>query len=373
MASTTKPAGTYVYQGETKQGYIKDGKTYTDENYTTEVPVGSTVYTNDGAFIKSGIGGIRMDETPVSPTPAKSTTTPVSYTVNGAVSQGYMKDGKTYTDAAMTQRVPNGAIVHAPNGSTYEMTANGGVPTAQTVINDFNNQAKGYTDAYEAAKKAQEKQIKTNVNAAVSRVQAQKDQAYRDQQEADRVAYNAYLRAINPYGANAQQAVALGLGNSGFSETSLTAAGNQYQQNINNNLLARIKAVNDLNVMIEEARASGDEQRANLLTAYAQNIANMGINIAQSNATIAQSAADAAYARTRDKIADERYNAEQKKADEALEYSRKQDDYNRNIDTISTAISLIDKGLSPDSVAKILNLSPDMLTAINGYYARLGY
>lgn len=351
------PVGSYEYDGKLHQGYIQNGKTYTDNTYTTEVPVGSKVYTNGGTFIKGSSGGVKTDNTPISAVPAQTNTNGngVRYTVGGVAKDGYMKDGITYTDKTMAQRVPNGAIVHTAGG-TYEMTENGGVPTAQTVINDYKNQSKAYMDAYSAAQKAQEQKIDANVRAAVARLNAQKAEAEQQKKEADRVAYNAYLRATNPYGANAQQMASLGLGGSGFSETNLASLGNEYQAQVMQSVLARDAALRDIALKIEEARLAGDAQKAEALSAYYQNVASMGLEIAQGNAYIAQNAANAAYERTRDAIADEQY------ADEIA--------YNREQNTLMTAIQLIDKGFTPENVSKILNLSPDMFNAISGYYAR---
>ena len=352
MASLIKPAGTYEYNGETKQGYIKDGKTYTDDTYSTEVPVGSKVYTNGGTFIKGSSGGVKTDNTPISATPANGNG--VRYTVGGVAKDGYMQNGITYTDKTMAQRVPNGAIVHTAGG-TYEMTENGGVPTAQTVINDYKNQSKAYMDAYSAAQKAQEQKIDANVRAAMARLNAQKAEAEQQKKEADRVAYNAYLRATNPYGANAQQMASLGLGGSGFSETNLASLGNEYQANVMQSVLARDAALRDIGLKIEEARLAGDAQKAEALSVYYQTVANMGLNTAQVNASLAQNAANAAYARTRDAIADANY--EEEKA------------YNRQLESLNTAFQLVDKGISPENAAKMLNLSPDVLNALKAYYA----
>ena len=116
--------------------------------------------------------------------------------------------------------------------------------------------------------------------------------------------------------------------------------------------MERDEALRNIDLQIEEARLSGDMQKAEALSAYKQQVASLGLSIAQTNASIAQSAADSAYARSRDVVEDKRY-AEDK-----------------NVDAISNAIALIDKGFTPDVVAKIFNLSPEVVSAINGYYAR---
>ena len=359
VQSGNPPAGTYEIGGERKQGYIKNGVTYTDPDFTNEVPVGSKVYTNDGIFIKSGGGSLKVDKPPVSATaPAKATAnsgTPVTYTVDGVVHKGYLKDGYTYTDDTYSTRVPIGAIEHT-GGGTYEMTANGGVPTSQTQINDFKRESSTYLDAYKAAQTAQEKQIDANVRAAINRLNEQKNAAEEAKKEADRVAYNTYLRAVNPYGANAQQVASLGLGNSGFSETNLASMGNEYQEAMSRARLERDAAIRNINLQIEEARLSGDMEKAAALSAYAQNLANMGLSIAQTNASIAQNAANAAYTRSRDAVADNRY------ADET--------EYSRNQDKIALALQLMQMGLSMENAAKVLGVSESEFAAMVGYYAR---
>jgi hypothetical protein len=61
MAST----GTIDYIDSTntkKQGYYKDGVTYTDDTYNTEIPVGSMVDTAGGVYQKTSSGSVKIGE-----------------------------------------------------------------------------------------------------------------------------------------------------------------------------------------------------------------------------------------------------------------------------------------------------------------------
>ncbi len=347
-------AGKILYQGGDIVGKKKNSNTVPQTGTSAQ----RTTNTVMGASVPAAIHQVATpkETTPTVTPVSKAKSTPVTYTIDGKAKTGYVdENGVTYTDPNHSTRVPYGSIVYA-GGSSYQMTDAGGVPTPQAQINDYDKQSALYMNAYAAAHEAQQKQIDANVTAAINRLSAQKRDVEQQKREADRVAYNTYLRAVNPYGANAQQMASLGLGNSGYSETNLASLGNQHQEAVNQAILARDKALRDIELQIEEARLSGDEQKAAAIAAYAQNYANMGLSLAQARAAIAQSAANAAYTQERDRISDARY------AEETA--------YNREQNLFDKYVALVEGGLFPDDAAKVLGISQTQIDALKSYYAR---
>lgn len=90
-----------------------------------------------------------------------------------------------------------------------------------------------------------------------------KTQAKTTQAEANRAAQKTYLDTVNPYGYNAQSLAAIGLANSGISESSRISAGNTYQNAVSQNQ----KSYDDT------------ARQANL--AYQQDVLNAGSSKAQ--------------------------------------------------------------------------------------------
>lgn len=235
---------------------------------------------------------------------------PGTYIVDGKVNQGYIKDGRTYTDQNYTQRVPVGATVYTSGGRTYRMGVDGGAPTEQTILNDYNSMANGYIDEYRASRDAYDKKVDADVQAALDRISAQQAGINRERDAANRASYGAYLQAVNPYGVNAQRMAAIGLDNSGYSETSMLSAGNTYQQAINENELARISAIEELNRQANEAVLAGQGQKAEAYAEYARYLASLGMQNAQYASDLSMNAANSAYGKERDQVSDTRYDAE---------------------------------------------------------------
>lgn len=185
--------------------------------------------------------------------------------------EGWIKDGKTYTDEAATTRVPVGATVQTAGG-TYKMTSNGGIPTYATSKNQYQSAANAAINAYKSAGQVQEDRINSATNAAVKELNRQKGIAEQNREDANREAYHAYLAASNPYGAAEEQRVKIGLADSGYSETSKMKLASAYAGQLNENYRAMNEQLQNLDVQIAEARASGQYELANMYEARAQNI-----------------------------------------------------------------------------------------------------
>lgn len=200
--------------------------------------------------------------------PAQSTT---YWDVNGNPQTGYIKNGMTFTDEAMTQRVPVGATVQTAGG-TFNMTDNGGVPTAATARNQFLQGTDAAINAYKAAGQIQNERINSATNAAIAELNRQKQIAGQNRQDADRAARDAYRAAANPFGAMEEQRVRLGLDNSGYAESSKLRLASDLAAQMTANQRAMNEQLRDIDVQIAEARAQGKYELANMLEARAQNI-----------------------------------------------------------------------------------------------------
>lgn len=193
------------------------------------------------------------------------------YDPNGKKSDGYIKDGKTYTDENFTQRVPVGSTVETAGG-TYKMTESGGVPTYQTAQNNYKNKTQEHIAAYEGAARAREEAINAATTAAIERLNAQKKQADVNYTEANREAQAAYISASNPYGAAEEQRAKIGLADSGYAESSKLKLAGAYQEQLSENLRRKQALQAELEARISEARATGQYELASALEAQAQNV-----------------------------------------------------------------------------------------------------
>lgn len=200
---------------------------------------------------------------------------------NGDVHEGWIKDGKTYMDEAGTARVPTGATVQT-NGGTFKMTENGGIPTQDTARNQYENKSNAAINAYKAAGQVQQDRIKSATTAAIAEMNRQKNLAQQNRKDADTAAKEAYRQAANPFGALEEKRVRLGLDNSGYSESSKLKLASAYANQVNENLRAMNDQLAEIDVQIAQAKASGQNELANMLEARAQNIMQQEIAL-QSN------------------------------------------------------------------------------------------
>lgn len=111
------------------------------------------------------------------------------------------------------------------------------------------------------------KQTQMNIDAL------EKNKAEVDQQanKVNQGLYTEYKKATNPYGVNAEQLYARGLGNSGYAETTQTNLYNTYQKNVTDTVNNAQKLKSDFDFQINQARQTGDITLAqNALQIYMQ-------------------------------------------------------------------------------------------------------
>ncbi len=95
---------------------------------------------------------------------------------------------------------------------------------------NYNNTIKGLDRYYGQTKK----NIESTTDQRVKELNQKKAQASRDAITEGRAANAEYLKSINPYGYNAQKQAGMGLGRSGFAESSKSANFNSMQNRVAN-------------------------------------------------------------------------------------------------------------------------------------------
>lgn len=337
--------------GNKKTGYIEGGVTYTDSSLSTRVPTGSVVQTAGGTYYKGTENGVKINQ---------STGGGDSYTLQDGNSYTtyYDDGGSAYMDQELTTKIPFGTT-NTKNGSQYYNDETlGNVPTASGAINDYYN---NYDDMKDYLQQATDARITANDIATQQRIDELKyyEQKINDAHaQADRESYNAYIQAINPYGANAQQIARLGLSNSGYSESMMTSLGNTYQQALAGNEQAKIEALSELSRLADQARAEGDRQSYNVYADMYQSIYNAGV---QKMNTGAQFSMQAATMLNNNKAREEEYAREDARTH--LETDA------QNAQTRTQTANLIAKVLlsgemSVSQIASILNVSTSDIYAL---------
>ena len=273
--------------------------------------------------------------------------------VNGNPQTGYIKNGMTFTDEAMTQRVPVGATVQTAGG-TFKMTDNGGVPTAATARNQFLQGTDAAINAYKAAGRIQNDRINSATNAAIAELNRQKQIAGQNREDADRAARDAYRAAANPFGAMEEQRVRLGLDNSGYAESSKLRLASDLAAQLTANQRAMDEQLRDIDVQIAEARASGQYELANMLEARAQNI--MQNQIAKQNTLYSTDMQAMNMAENTRQFNDQMaYERESDAREEAL--AKEQNKYN-------LALTFLENGMDSDFVINTLGIPAEDVSAM---------
>ena len=354
--------------GSKSTGYIKDGATYTDRTFKTRVNPGSMVSTGGGNYYLGTQSpyGVKVDD-------AGANTDAFIY--GGRRYRAYFdNNGKAYVDAAMTTPVPNGAQYERGGSLYYNDPTLGSVATVAGAINNYKTNIAGYETTVRNAADAQVRQIDARTQQQIREIEARKAQLEEEYKAANRASYNAYLNAINPYGANAQTLASLGLSNSGFAETSMVNIVNAYQNAINGNALDKIRALREINLAIDGAIAEGDAQRYQVYANMHEQIAQGLVNSASQLANLEMSAAELLNSNTwRERETAEntrRYEQESARAD--LELSLKQE-ISRS-ETARETATLIQKylmtGMTYADISRILGVPQETLKSIvAAYYA----
>lgn len=277
---------------------------------------------------------------------------------NGKHGFGYVsEEGLTYKDPQGKERIDVGTTVFT-QGGPYTLTSSGSVRTPRGIYDDVKNASDTARGELDKMHTANQNAIKTRTQQQIARINNQKRYAEDTYRNANKTAYQAYLQAANPYGAQSEQMAKLGLDESGYSETSKLKLANTYQNALNNNLLARNEYMNELEMARMDALYNGDIDAANALSEYARLVYNHGIDAAERLANQGNVAYNTAMNRSDKEL-------EQKMYLEKLEYDRKTE-YEKEL--WDRAIKLASMGFSNAQIANQLGISLSELNEFKNRY-----
>lgn len=132
----------------------------------------------------------------------------------------------------------------------------------------------------EEQSKIQTDQVDANTNQVVNRINQNKDYAEQDYQKQARGAYQDYQKLVNPYGVQAENAYAQGLGKAGYAETSKLNAYNTYQNRYASARSDAQRAKTEFDNEIAEALLSGNKDKAQIaLNKLQQQMTNVWNNL----------------------------------------------------------------------------------------------
>lgn len=264
--------------------------------------------------------------------------TPVAAMVkpqNGETYTGWVINGQTFKDAGGTQRIDSGSTVELADGRQYVYnTATGGVPTAATARNEYTK--KDYLSGYDDALRYTQQGIDTLADAQKAAYNRQADWIRKDAAQAKKEAQEAYIKASDPYGPIGQRLEAMGLGNSGYAESTYANLGNQYQKLLAEQNMATERSLAQLYGDIETAYAQAEAEKAQAMANMimqkaaaeqnnAQYLANFDLNNAQYANQLNQYDEQRQYQQGRDAIEDARYAQEWQAQQDEIAYNRKND------------------------------------------------
>lgn len=119
-------------------------------------------------------------------------------------------------------------------------------------------------DSLQDWEKIQKENQQKQTDFTIEKINQQKEQAKTDFQKEASAAYVDYQKQINPYGAEAEQRAAMGMTNTGYSESSLVNMYNQYQIRYTAARELFQKAVMNFENQITEAKLANDAALAKI-------------------------------------------------------------------------------------------------------------
>lgn len=151
---------------------------------------------------------------------------------------------------------------------------------------EYKDMYDSYLSDYSAKEDALRAEQQAKVDANIADLNAQKPKVQQAGAQANKAAQQSYYGLIDPNGAGAEQRAALGLSNSGLTESAQIAANNAYMGAVNNNA----RNVNDqlaaIDLAITQAQLSGDLATAQQLQSYYDSVLNAGLQAAGNIASL---------------------------------------------------------------------------------------
>lgn len=152
----------------------------------------------------------------------------------------------------------------------------------------YNSAQKAAEAKYEEAMRAQQSAADAATEQAIAALEGQKYNVNKVGVAANQAAQDAYMQTLNPNGGLAESLASRGLLSSGLTESSQIAAGNAYQQALNQNATSVAEQLQEIERAIVDARRSGDISKAQALAQYAERVAESGMQAAAQIAGIQQ-------------------------------------------------------------------------------------
>ncbi len=138
--------------------------------------------------------------------------------------------------------------------------------------------------------------IDAGVQQNIANLEAMKPMVQQAGVQANQAVQQSYYDAVNPNGAGAEQRAAMGLSDSGLTESAQIAASNAYQGAVNSNAQNVQNQLAQIDLAIRNAELSGDIATAQQLQAYYETVLQAGMQaanqIANSNRWAMENGAD---------------------------------------------------------------------------------
>lgn len=144
-------------------------------------------------------------------------------------------------------------------------------------VKQYQDTMNSYMQQYEQMQNSIKEQNQAAIEQNIAQLEAQKSGVYQAGQNANSAAQQNYMNLLNPNGANAEQLAALGLTNSGLSESSAIAAQNAYTNAVNSNEQNVSNQIQAIELAIKNAQLSGDLATAEQLQSYYNNVLQVGM------------------------------------------------------------------------------------------------
>lgn len=162
-----------------------------------------------------------------------------------------------------------------------------GKKAEQQVVAERDNYKQMF-DSYAGKESAITDGISADVERNIANLNAQRPLVQQAGAQANAAAQQGYYSAINPNGMSAEQRAALGLSDSGLTESAQIAASNAYQSAVNSNAQNVSNQLAQIDLAIENARLSGDIATAQQLQSYYDTVLQAGMQAAGQIANINQ-------------------------------------------------------------------------------------
>ena len=137
----------------------------------------------------------------------------------------------------------------------------------KTYAGMINSSDKYYQAQIDASKQWADKQTQLQqeqTDFAIEQIEYQKELAEKDYNKEQSASYVDWQKQSNQYGANAEQMAAQGLANSGYSESSQVSMYNTYQNRVATAREAYVRAVQNYDIAIKDARLQNNAALAEI-------------------------------------------------------------------------------------------------------------